>query len=1196
MRLYILLIILTILCQRSAAQNWKQQNDSVITYYNNKDFLKALEVAERNIGTVKKEFGEAHENYLMTLEMLATIYKKNKEYIKAASSWAILIGVYEKTDSLKYAEALNQIAMVHEAAGKYEAAETNYTKSIKVYVANGTADIKLITVLNNLADFYETQNMLAKAIDVYVQVTTLEKIALGKNHPDLAASFNLLGNAYVRNAEYKNGEAAYNQSLEISKKIMSGTNVDYARALNNMAELYRTTGRYEEAEPLLLQSLSIWKDLIGEDNFTYATFLNNSANLYNAKSFYKKADSLYTKALGIIKKIAGEENTAYANSLSNIGYLYTKMGLYEKASNAFNKVLAIQLKIVGKENVTYANGLNNLAMLYLNFGQYDKAESSFEKVLEINKKLYGEKNPAVAKTLNNLAGLYTSTAAYSKAEQFFIQSIEIYKTVFGENHPDYAQGLNNLASLYQDIGQFEKAEQLFLQSKEIRKNIFGESHPEYGIALNNLGNFYNQQGFYNKADSFFFQAENINEKVFGKNNVQYAMGLLNRANVYLNWGLFDKAEEFYLQAIQVFKYIYGIEHIQYASAINNLAYLYMQQGQLAKAAPLFMLAKDIWKKKLGEKNPSYATALENLAMVYQTQGQYLQAENLLKEIKKIQAANLFSTLGILSEKEKGNYISNSLTLNNIQNSFLFNYRKASSSFIRGNYDIQLLLKSLALLDTKNVFENISSNKDSSVQQMLSQWQLNKTILSKQYSLPVSDRMENLGVVEEQTEAQEKKLSRLSVLFNTAQKSLKVETSDVQKKLESGEVAIEFVRFRLFNKQWTDSIIYAAYILNKTDSIPLFVPLCEERQLQQLLDSAGRTATSRVNNFYRGLEIKNKNNAFLGKELYRLVWAPLEPYLKGIKKIAYSPAGKLYGVAFNALSADSSSLLIDKYNLQQYTSTRQIAFRTIENQLTKPASIVLFGDANFSMDSTAIARQRTVQKENISTTAYRLQNRNNENGVWNNLPGTATEVKKIAELFKEHAINTQSFVQEAASEENLKALTNNGPQVLHIATHGFFLPDPTKMKKETGFNQGNSFSLADDPLFRSGLILAGGNYVWSNKKPIDGVEDGIATAYEISQLNLSNTELIVLSACETALGDVKGSEGVFGLQRAFKMAGVKKMIVSLWQVPDKETAELMTSFYSYWMKGKTITDAFSQAQADMRKKYSPFYWAAFVLVE
>ena len=190
------------------------------------------------------------------------------------------------------------------------------------------------------------------------------------------------------------------------------------------------------------------------------------------------------------------------------------------------------------------------------------------------------------------------------------------------------------------------------------------------------------------------------------------------------------------------------------------------------------------------------------------------------------------------------------------------------------------------------------------------------------------------------------------------------------------------------------------------------------------------------------------------------------------------------------------------------------------------------------------------------------------------------------------VSSRSFTQATATEENLKLLSGHSPQVLHIATHGFFLPAEEKKETVTGVNQQNVYSVAEDPLLRTGLVLAGGNRAWSGKEPIEGVEDGIATAYEISQLDLSNTELLVLSACETALGD----KGVFGLQRAFKMAGVKKMILSLWQVPDKETAELMTAFYGYWLKGKSIHEAFAQAQGEMRKKSPPYYWAAFVLVE
>ena len=490
---------------------------------------------------------------------------------------------------------------------------------------------------------------------------------------------------------------------------------------------------------------------------------------------------------------------------------------------------------------------------------------------------------------------------------------------------------------------------------------------------------------------------------------------------------------------------------------------------------------------------------------------------------------------------------------------------------------------------------VRNSKDSAVIQMLSQWMTAKNFLAKQYSLPVDKRQLNLEELEVRTEKVEKDLSRMSASFRQQQLAERISITELQKNLQKDEIAIEFVNFNLYNKGWTDSVYYAAYILSKEDAEPLFVPLFEERQLQQLFKSAGTTATAMVNSFYRGFKVGNNANSTLGKDLYQLVWQPLEPYLKEVKKISYSPAGKLYNIAHHALPIDSNTVLMDKYQLQQYTSTRQIVLRESEKQNTKPQNIVLFGDASFSMDSVTLTKNR-VSKESNSTSIYAVQSRGIRGGTWSKLPGTAQEVKTIQSLLTKNKTSTKVFTQADASEENLKALSGVSPQILHIATHGFFLPEPDKKKKETAFDEGNTYTLADDPLLRSGLILAGGNYAWGGKTPIDGIEDGIATAYEISQLNLSNTELVVLSACETALGDVKGSEGVFGLQRAFKMAGVKKMIVSLWQVPDKETAELMTAFYSYWMKGKTINDAFTQAQADMRMKYSPFYWAAFVLVE
>jgi len=236
-----------------------------------------------------------------------------------------------------------------------------------------------------------------------------------------------------------------------------------------------------------------------------------------------------------------------------------------------------------------------------------------------------------------------------------------------------------------------------------------------------------------------------------------------------------------------------------------------------------------------------------------------------------------------------------------------------------------------------------------------------------------------------------------------------------------------------------------------------------------------------------------------------------------------------------------------------------------------------------------------EKANTLITANISRSENSEG--WKNLSGTADEIKNIQTLFEKNKISTASFTQSNATEEQFKSLGGNSPSIIHLATHGFFLPDP-EMKKEEGLaaDERNAFTLADDPLLRSGIVLSGANRVWSGQTPIAGREDGIVTAYEIAQMDLSKTDLVVLSACETALGDIKGNEGVFGLQRAFKLAGVKNMLLSLWKIPDAETAELMSLFYGHYLKGMTARESLYQAQKEMRKKYTAFYWAAFVVIE
>ncbi|MBK6834958.1 MAG: CHAT domain-containing protein [Bacteroidetes bacterium] len=234
-------------------------------------------------------------------------------------------------------------------------------------------------------------------------------------------------------------------------------------------------------------------------------------------------------------------------------------------------------------------------------------------------------------------------------------------------------------------------------------------------------------------------------------------------------------------------------------------------------------------------------------------------------------------------------------------------------------------------------------------------------------------------------------------------------------------------------------------------------------------------------------------------------------------------------------------------------------------------------------------------------------------MWSYLSGTLNEVEQIKKQVKN---KTDYFVSSNANEENVKK-TISQATILHISTHGFFFPDPEQVREEMkAASAGSATSTSADmkfrgstnyaswsfvnnknPLMRSGLVLAGANDVWE-RNPLAEGEDGILTAQEVSTLDMQKTKLVVLSACETGLGDIKGSEGVYGLQRAFKMAGVKNIIMSLWQVPDKETSEFMITFYKK-LTSKNNADvktAFNETQKEMRKKYDPYFWAAFVLVE
>jgi CHAT domain-containing protein len=390
------------------------------------------------------------------------------------------------------------------------------------------------------------------------------------------------------------------------------------------------------------------------------------------------------------------------------------------------------------------------------------------------------------------------------------------------------------------------------------------------------------------------------------------------------------------------------------------------------------------------------------------------------------------------------------------------------------------------------------------------------------------------------------------------------------------------------KSFTDSVFYVALLVHKEMPEPVLIPLFNEKKLDSLLRM--RNANSQ-----QGINL-NYNSGYL----FKLIWQPIEKHLSGITKIYFAADGLLHKVSMAALRVNKNQVLSDKYQLIQLFSTA-FAGRQTETKLSVKDKVILYGAVQFDADSAALAQSATkYQKGSFATRSldkYAIEN--NTNNRFPFLPKSEEEIDTISKYASEKGMRSVSLKRTDANEESIQELSGDTTSfVLHLATHGFFNTAPSKKIPYTGNNLFTKvFENTDDPLFRTGLLFAGAENT-SKNTPIKGVEDGVLTAYEISNMHFPHNKLTVLSACETALGDIDGNEGVYGLQRAFKMAGTESLIMSLWKVPDEQTTEFMKVFYKAIFNDISITDAFYRAQETMKKKYAnePNKWAGLILIK
>jgi CHAT domain-containing protein len=418
-------------------------------------------------------------------------------------------------------------------------------------------------------------------------------------------------------------------------------------------------------------------------------------------------------------------------------------------------------------------------------------------------------------------------------------------------------------------------------------------------------------------------------------------------------------------------------------------------------------------------------------------------------------------------------------------------------------------------------------------------------------------------------------------------------SEIRKNIKPGEILIDFAAYGRVLKIGDKGLYMGAYLITSDCAAPLFVPLCSYKDLRQL--GISHSSGNQLAVLYTEPGLRKKGVLYKGDQLYNLILKPLEKYFTGKQKIFISPGGVLHQVAFHALMAGPRSLLGELYEIKYLFNAASLT-HNLSPAASAVSSISIWGGVEYG-NKPLTGRAVTAFFKKSKPQPVVLYRSNLEFGFWPSLPGSSREVKTIEKIFKEAGRQAILFTGDNAGEANFKQKGNVQYDILHISTHGYIdtaaiigLPE----MKTLIF--GSLFSFNHNPLLQHGLVWAGANTTDRGEALLKGREDGITTAYEISVMDLSHVKLVVLSSCESGLGYVNLSEGAMGLQRALKIAGVQKMIVSLWKVPDKQTQELMTLFYTNLVKTGDIETSFRSAQKAMSKKYTPFFWAGFVLVE
>jgi CHAT domain-containing protein/Flp pilus assembly protein TadD len=1156
-------------------------------------YARALTLFKRLLPVYETAHGPDHLEVAIIVFAIGEIhhrlsqYKKSEEALKRALAIRLKILGDGHVD---VGRVYNVLGESSRQMGDYKRSVDYFKTALRIFEATvGKNALEVANVLNNMALLHKIRGRYPKAEALWKRSIAIAEERLGKVHAHIGLMINNLADLYRVLDNFTQAELLYGRALEIYKKTLPAKHPQVAYTLNNLGLLFVQKGSFKRALPLLKEAVAVWTETLGRNNTKVATGLNNLAELYRRQSRYRLAEKHLHLALAIYQKLFKKDHPHIARSLNNLALIYADSGQYKKAVQLLEKVRESFARMMGPAHPFVANALASLADLSRQMGDSTRAQRLNEQALKLFKAAYGQKHTRVARALNGLALVFHERGNLGQAQIYYEQARVMYKELLGPKHPEFINTLTNLALLFQDKGDYRRAQGLFRHGYKITVESFGARHYKVARALDMLSQVELLQGHFGKAEPLLSRALAISEKSVGKRHVQTAKILDSLAFLHSRTRRVRKARKLLKRVLSIYKRRFSGTHPLIARTLIRLGQIAEYTGEIKGARRLYLKAMKIQKQVLGTRHVDLANTYGNLGRLAWLRGRFREATAYLSKEVSIADRLLTASLSVGTERTRRMFLE---TLTGETNALMTYVVKSGHQAAADLAAAVILQRKGRVLDTLRagwtaLRNNLGDDEIALIRDLrAARDMMARLTLSPPRNVSRDALASRLSELARRAEAMEEKLSQTSAAYCIDASAVTV--AEVRKKLPADGALIEWFVYRPFDPKVSigarrfGAPRFFAFVLTRDGKV---------RVADLGPVSAVRSAVTAFRKAITGLEPSVRTK---GRHLYDLVMAPLEPYLRKVTQLVVSPDGPLNLVPFSALVGKNNHYLAERYPIRRVTSGRDLLREGIP--ISGQANPLVVANAAFNIRVKKVTLKGKAAKEAAQRTDHMGQLR------FSGLPGTAAEGEAIRELLqlKRH----QLLTGQEATETRIKSARS--PSLLHIATHGFFLPRQQRVRRDVyGGVERRDVYRVENPLLRSGLALAGFN----QRSQVRAGDDGALSALEVIGLDLWNTELVVLSACDTGKGKVLPGEGVYGLQRALVLAGSRTQVVSLWKVADLATQRLMVSYYKRLMAGKDKVGAMRQVQMRMLTRNltprangpaahedwtHPYYWAAFVV--